>query len=233
MLTSKDLLYKALDYDGFWNASKRMTNSKPSQARKLQLDKLLAAFNISKENVQAESQVARNVDKDHKAITVYAVSNRSKPMNRLEYVKTLTDFKYFSSGEFLADKDRSKYKAFIKQTVVKAKQIFPAHSEAIDTEPINLVHLFHTLYNFRLSVYHMFNYSFNARTQEQFSIENDYSLYLRKQFTKSMNNNLSEVDKLLYILIDPAKRKFKEDETGYPHYDFEALDKEWKEGLRQ
>lgn len=85
-----------------------MKNSKPSQARKFQLDKLLAAFDISKKNAQAYTQVPCNVSKGHKVVTVYAVKGRSKSMNRLEYIKTLTDFRYFSSGEFLADIDESK-----------------------------------------------------------------------------------------------------------------------------
>ncbi len=233
MLTSKDLLYKALDYDGFWNTTKRMTNSKPSQARKLQLDKLLAAFNISKKNVQTETQAPRNVSKGHKVVTGYAVSGRSKSMNRLEYIKTLTDFKYFSSGEFLADIDRAKYKTFIKQTVAKVKQIFPEQSEIIDTEPINLVHLFSNLYNFRLSIFHMFNYSFDTKMHERFSVEDDYSLYLRKEFMRSMNDKLSEVDKTLCNLIDPTSRKFEEDEIDYPNYDFNILDTEWRDALRQ
>jgi hypothetical protein len=233
MLTSKDLLYKALDYDGFWNTSKHMTNSKPSQARKLQLQKLLASFNILKKNVKAETQSPRNVTNSRKIITVYTVSGSTKSMNRLEYIKTLTDFKYFSSGEFIADVDRAKYKTFLKQIVAKAKQFFPEHSELIDTEPINLVHLFSNLYNFRLSVYHIFNYSFDTKMQEKFSVADDYSLYLRKKFMKSMNDNLSEVDKLLCILIDPSKRKFAEDEIAYPSYDLKALDKEWRDKLRQ
>jgi hypothetical protein len=232
MLTSKDLLYKALDYDGFWNTSKRMTNSKPSQARKLQLEKLLAAFNISKKNAKAKTQAARNVSKGHKIITVYSVSGRAKSMNRLEYIKTLTEFKYFSTGEFLADVDKTKHKTFIKQIVSKAKIIFPEYSGLIDTEPINLVHLFSNLYNFRLSVYHMFNYSFDTKMQDSFSVEDDYSLYLRKKFMKSMNDNLSEVDKMLCILIDPAKRKLEEDKISFPSYDFKVLDKEWRNDLR-
>lgn len=68
--------------------------------------------------------------------------------------------------------------------------------------------------------------------QERFSIEDDYDLHLRKQFMKSMDNKLSEVDKILCILIDPANRKFKEDEIDFPNYDFKILDKEWRDGLR-
>ncbi len=38
--------------------------------------------------------------------------------------------------------------------------------------------------------------------------------------------NLSEIDKILCLLIDPRKRKFNEEEIGYVNYDFETLDKE-------
>ena len=79
----------------------------------------------------------------------------------------------------------------------------------------------------------MFNYSFDTKMQERFSIEDDYGLYLRKEFMKSMNDNLSEVDKILCMLIDPAKRKFEEAEIDYPSYDFKVLDKEWRDGLRR
>jgi len=234
MLTSKDLLYRALDYDGFWNISKRMTSSKPSQARKLQLEKLLAAFSISKKNVKAEAQAPYNVGKGHKVITIYGISGRSsKSMNRVEYIKTLTNFKYFSTGEFIADLEGIKYKNFIKRIISTSKRIFPEQSELIDKEPVNLVHLFSNLYNFRLSIYHMFKFGFDTRMRKEFSVEEDYSLYLRKKFIGSMNNNLSEVDEMLCMLIDPEKRSFKEDEIDYPNYDFEALDKEWMNGLHK
>jgi hypothetical protein len=231
MLTSKDLLYKALDYDGFWNTSKRMTSSKPSQARKLQLEKLLAAFGISKKN--AKLQVPKKTSSGHYIQTIYFVSNRPKSMTRQEYIKTLTTFKYFSTGEFIADFDKVKYKDLIKRIISTTKRVFPEQLEIINKEPINLAHLFSNLYNFRLSVYHMFKFSFSTKMQEEFSIEEDYSLYLRKKFMESMNNNLSEVDKILCLLIDPAKRKFKEDEIAYPNYDFEILDKEWRNQLRK
>ena len=168
MLTSKDLLYKALDYDGFWNNSKRMMNSKPSQARKSQLDKLLAAFDISKKNAKPQTRI--QTSSGHYIQTVYIISNRPKSMNRMEYIKTLTDFRYFSTGEFIADFDKIKYQDFIKRIISKVKRIFPDQSEVINKEPINLVYLFRNLYNFRLGVYHMFKFNLNNKMTEKFSV---------------------------------------------------------------
>lgn len=67
----------------------------------------------------------------------------------------------------------------------------------------------------------------------KFSIEDDYSLHLRQKFMGAMNDNLSEVDDVLCMLIDPEKRTFKEDEIEYPAFDLEAIDEEWKNGLRK
>ena len=78
----------------------------------------------------------------------------------------------------------------------------------------------------------MFKYNFNMKMQERFSVEDDYCLYLRKEFMKSMNSKLSDVDKILCNLIDPARRKFEEAEIGYPSYDFTLLDQEWENRLR-
>jgi hypothetical protein len=207
--------------------------SKPSQLRKSQLDKLLKAFGISKKNSKAETQAPHNLSKGQKVVTVYAISGRLKSMNRIEYVKSLTDFKYFSTGEFLADIDRKRYQDLLEKISSVSKTIFPDQSKVIDKRQVNLVHLFSNLYNFRLSVYHMFQYSYSRKMQEEFSIEDDYSLHLRQKFMETMNANLSEVDKTLCLLIDPEKRKFKEDEIDFSTYDFVALDKEWENSLRK
>jgi hypothetical protein len=68
---------------------------------------------------------------------------------------------------------------------------------------------------------------------EEFSIEDDFGLHLRKKFKESMSNNFSEVDEILCVLIDPEKRAFKEDEIGYQSHNIEVLDKEWINQLRK
>jgi hypothetical protein len=225
MITAKDLLYQALDYDGFWNTSKRMKDSKPSRLRKLHLEKLLDGFGIFKVNAKV---IQVQVDDNYTIQTMYDVSGRSKSMNRKEYIKTLTNFQYFSTGEFIADASKEKYQGFIEQITAAAKHIFPEQLENIDKEPINLMRLFYELYNFRLSIYHMTKYSLSKKRRNLFSIEDDYALHLRKKFMESMNHNLSEVDEILCKLIDPEKRNLKEDEIDYPNYDFETIDQEWE-----
>jgi hypothetical protein len=79
----------------------------------------------------------------------------------------------------------------------------------------------------------MFQYSFSKKMQEEFSIEDDYSLHLRQRFMQTMNDNLSDVDETLCLLIDPEKRNFKEDKIDFSTYDFATLDKEWETSLRK
>jgi len=224
MFTAKDLLYKALDYDGFWNTSKRMKSSKPSQLRQLQLEKLLIGFGISKTNAKPQPQIKG----DRQILTVHYISGRSKPMNRDEYLKTLTNFKYFATGEFIADTNQEKYRNLISRIITTSKSVFPDHSEIIDKEPVNLVSLFNDLYNFRLSLYHIIKYSFSKKREQAFSIEDDYALYLRKNFIASMDIHLSEVDEILCTIIDPEMKSLKKEEIDYPDDDLKAIDEEWE-----
>ena len=232
MLTARDLLYKALDYDGFWNTSKRIKNSPPSKSRKSQLDKLLKVFGITKSNVRAQTQIPREEgEEDVTVLAFYSTSGSPKSMSRIEYIKSLTNFQYFSRGEFIADIDVAEYHELEGQIISTAQPIFPEQSKIISTGQVNLVLLFSGLYNFRLSIYHMFKYNFGKKTTYKFSLEDDYSLHLRMNFIKSMTDNLSEVDEVLCMLIDPKKRTFSEEEIEYPDVDLEALDEEWRSGF--
>ena len=224
MFTAKDLLYKALDYDGFWNTSKRMKSSKPSQLRQLQLEKLLIGFGISKTNAKPQPQIKGG----RQILTVHYISGRSKPMNRDEYLKTLTNFKYFATGEFIADTNQEKYQDLISRIISTSKSVFPHHSEIIDKEPVNLVRLFNDLYNFRLSLYHIIKYSFSKKREQAFSIEDDYALYLRKNFIASMDIHLSEVDEILCAIIDPEMKGLNKEEIDYPDDDLKTIDEEWE-----
>jgi hypothetical protein len=223
MFTARDLLYKALDYDGVWNISKRMLNSKPSQLRQLQIEKLLLGFGISKTNEKPQSRI----DGKYIIESIY-ISGQSKQMNRSEYLKKLTDFKYFTTGEFISDASPEKYQHLIDQIISTSKSIFPEQSEIIDKKPLNLVSLFKYLYNFRLTVYLMIEFDFSKKRIKLFSTEDDYALYLRKKFTTSMNAGLLEIDEMLCTLIDPENKTLKEDEINYPSDDLKSLDEEWE-----
>jgi len=89
-------------------------------------------------------------------------------MNRDEYLKTLTNFKYFATGEFIADANQEKYRNLISRIITTSKSLFPGHSEIVDKEPVSLVRLFEDLYNFRLSLYHIIKYSFSKKREQAF-----------------------------------------------------------------
>jgi len=233
MVTSKDLLYNALDYDAFWNTSKLRKNAQPSKSRKLQIDKLLKAFDITKKNTKAPLQVPKHINEDITVESVYFTSSNPKSLSRTEYIKALTDFQYFTRGEFIADADRSKYHDLIGQIILTIKAIIPAQSKNSDQDPVNLVRLFSDLYSFRLGIYYMPGYRFDKKMTEKFSIEDEYSFHLRNRFFKLMVDDFSEIDEFLCLLIDPEKRDFEEEEIGYPDFDLEAIDDEWHQAHRK
>ncbi len=230
MLTSKDLLYKALEYDTFWNSSsKRVKNTASSKARKMQLDSLLAAFDISKKNVKSASQLPYHSEADSYSESFYSITGRSDSMNRYEYVKHLDNFRYFTMGEFIADKadkDWTVYKQILKRINQIFGQIYPNHKENFKNQQINLVRLFSNLYLYRQSIHFALNIDLVTTVEESLSIEDSYSLYFKRSISKRINNSTQAIDKLLCLLIDPQKRKFTEEQIGYVDYDFNMLDKE-------
>ncbi len=233
MLTAKNLLYKALDYDGFWNSSKRMRDSEPSKARKRQLDSLLHAFQISKKNAKSSSQIqARTTEKNVVWETIYSTSKSKKSLGRLEYIKTINDFQYLTYGEFLADIDREKYRDTLQHIVTLVETIFPDETKIIDQNSINLVSLFRNLYSFRHLAYNTFETSFLklARSQD-FLSEEEYCYFYKQAFIRKIPENFTEIDELLCILIDPEKRSFTESEVNYPVFDLDILDLNWQKNL--
>ena len=235
MLTARDLLYKALDYDGFWNSSKRMRDSESSKARKLQLDSLLHAFQISKKNAKAASQLPDRTGKENVVIkSFYSSSRNRKSLERLDYIKTLNDFQYLTYGEFIADIDREKYQDTLKHIVTLVKTIFLDETKIIDQNSINLVRLFHNLYSFRHIAYNTFETSFLKLTRSQdFLIEEEYCYFFKQAFIRKIPDNFTEIDELLCILIDPEKKSFSEDEVNYQEFDFDAIDLNWQKSLRK
>ena len=149
-------------------------------------------------------------------------------MNREEYLKTLSNFQYFTRGEFIDDKPGEMYQELTNRIISTSKSIFPEQSGVIDNSSVSLVHLFSDLYSFRHSVYLMFTYNYSKKRIKLFSTVDDYSLHLQRKFVESMNNNLSEIDEILCTLIDPENKIIKEAEIDYPDDDLEAIDEEWE-----
>lgn len=234
MLTANNLLYNALDYDGYWNSSKRMRDSEPSKARKQQLDSLLHAFQILKKNAKSTSQVpSRSSNKNVITKTLYSTSKNPNSLERLDYIKTLSNFQYLTSGEFIADIDRAKYQDTLTNIVSVTKNIFPHNTKSIEQDSINLVRLFRNLYSFRHIVYNTFESGFLKQSRIDFLVEEEYSQYLKQDFIRTIPGNLTEIDEILCTLIDPEKKSFTEAELKYPEFDLEAIDLNWHKSLRK
>lgn len=234
MITANNLLYKALDYDGFWNSSKRFRDSEPSKARKLQLESLLTAFQISKKNGKSISQIPNHPNaKSIITETYYSTSKNSKSLNRLDYIKTLSDFQYLVYGEFLADIDRGKYKETLSHITSTAKKIFPDKAKNIKHDSINLVRLFRSLYTTRHIAFNTFESSFLKWPRQEYLVEEEYGEYFKQKFVRNIPSNFTEIDEILCKLIDPERRSFTEAEINYPEYDLEKIDLAWQISFRR
>jgi len=149
-------------------------------------------------------------------------------LDRLAYIKTLTNFNYFNSGEFISDYDEDRYMSLLAQVVPAAKEIFPEQAALMGNEPINLTMLFRNIYIFRYQMHLHFNFSLSMHADQKFSMEQDYSLHVRKKFVERMKDNLVELDDMLCLYIDPEKRVFDANEIGYSEFDFDVIDEEWR-----
>jgi hypothetical protein len=205
MITAKDLLYKALDYDNFWHSTERLKKSDAGKARKAQLDSLLAAFNISKKNINSAANKPYVMDKHQYAENFYSVSGRSKTMNRFEYIKSIDNIRYFTTGEFIADIGITHYNKISKRILKKVIRIFPDYKAPIVDDRINLVLLFSKLFNYRHSIHFMLNVALRESITKDTAIEECYSIHLEKRAREKINTNLKEIDSLLCFLIDPKK----------------------------
>ncbi len=212
-MTASDLLHKVLDYYHLWNSPQRK-NSKPSQSRLLQIEKLLKAFDISPNNVNPGIKM------------LYSVFGQNKALSRIEYVKTLSNLSYFSSGHFLVDKPESSYTEIELKIKSTLKSLRPALSDLIDGKPMNLEWLFNDLFRFRQEVYKL-TYP-NPGMLEGFVPGLEYSFYLQGKLKESIIANAKEIDELLCSLIDPQNKTINKDDIDYPDFDLESIDLEWR-----
>lgn len=233
ILTAKTLLYKALDYDGFWNVSKKRRDTEPSKARRTQLNILLYAFGISEKNFKHPPIIKLENGEQLISASMYSTLVNKKAINRKDYIKSLTDLHYFTYGEFLADIDKDEYSYVINDIVSLGRKIFPSHAVTIEPTSLNLKALFQDLYSFRHRAYFDFESSFLRFTQSlEFRFEYAYVNSLKQGVSEKMPQYFKEVDDLLCLLIDPAGRTFTEEALEYPHFDFDSLDREYQKHWR-
>ena len=199
-MTAIDLLYKILDYNYLWNHADR-NNSKPSQSRLLQIEKLLIGFQISKSNANPEVKM------------LYSILNEKKTLTRAEYINTLTDLSYFSSGEFINDRPSYYYDDVLFKITSTLNFIHPDWVSFIDERPVDLKILFSDLFGFRQEIYRI-AYP-NQGMLEGFSAGLEYSFYLQKRLKEIITAHLTEIDETLCLLIDPQKRDITKEEIDW------------------
>lgn len=227
MLTAKDLLFKSMDFDIYWNNSKTVRSTPPSLARKAQTDCLFQAFGISKAN--EKSGLITEQAKGDITETWYLDGMRKRPMNRTQYVKSLTIYRYFSYGEFLINADLTQYRDLIATMIEETNKWFPDQPKVKTVEAESLGNLFRHLYQIRFNSYLMFRDKLDAEVNENSRVETMYSNVLQTKLIDSMAESFSEIEKVLTTLIDPANRQFDEKAIGYPEYNLASLDAEyWK-----
>ena len=212
-MTAIDLLYKVLDYYYLWNSAERV-DSKPSQSRLLQIEKLLKGFKISKSYVNPQIKM------------LYSILGQKKALSRTEYLNTLTNLNYFSSGEFINDRPRDYYNDILFKITSTLKLVHPDWINLIDERPVDLKWLFSNLLQFRQEVYKV-TYPHGGML-EGFSAGLEFSFYLQKKFNDSITSNLTEIDETLCLLIDPEKKNVTKEEIEYPDIDLETIDLNWR-----
>lgn len=227
MLTAKNLLYKALDYGTFWNSSRKIKQSPPAKAREQQLNALFKAFQISRANGLKHEEAPVGPDR---VITrsYYLQSGNKEPLERQDYIKRLSDIEYFATGEFLNDRDQSKYEDTINPILTALRTIGPEPMAVSERQPMNLVYIFHTLYTHRQILFSSCESDFlQMRYPAARMVEELYCQRIKHNNAQAIREGCAEIDDILCHLIDPDHRSFTEAEIQFPVWDLQALDLNW------
>lgn len=227
MLTAKDLLYKALDYGTFWNNSRKIRQSPSAKAREQQLSAFFKAFEISRIN-GLKHEVAP-VGPDQVITRSYYLQSGSKdPLERHDYIKKLRDIEYFVTGEFLNDRDESKYEATTGSILTALHTIGQEPTPVGVQQPMDLAYIFRTLYGHRQILFISCESGFlQMTTSAARSVEELYCQRVKHNNTQAIRAGCAEVDDILCNLIDPDHRSFTEAEIQFPVWDLPALDLNW------
>lgn len=216
-MTTKDLLYKILDYLYLWSLP-QIKNSRPAKLRLEQIELLLDAFELSKKYVNPLVQIK------------YSISGDKQSLDRARHLNKLTSLEYLLHGEFLHDREKDANAELSKKIIETITSLYPAKTEKINRQPVDIGWLFNNLLKFRLEVYKL-TYP-NGGMLEGFSAGLHYSFYLQHKLSTLITDNLNEIDETLWLILDPTKRHIEMEtlvsKFKYVDHDFKSIDLDWR-----
>lgn len=210
-MTSKDLLFKILDYNYLWILPHNI-NSEPARIRLKEIEFLLDVFGLSKKYVTPEVRGSYNID--------------GEELNREQYLSRKSDWEYFIGGDFLSDRAPDANTELLNSALSTMRTIYPDYPDDLFKGRINIRWLFTDLLNFRQSIYNI-TYPWGGML-EGFSLGLSYSKYLQYQLKETIKNNTVDIDNTLCLILDPLKRDFDNNSIGYEEIDLAKIDLEWR-----
>lgn len=180
-MTAKDLLYQILDYDHTWSLPE-YKDSVSVKVRLARIHALQAAFDISKKNADPTLNIFYN------------------GVDRVTYLKRISDLDYLLKGEFLHDRPLESNPLLLERLRAKLP-------EALKEFPLrdgDLYSLYLNLISYRKKVF-----AFTATAsghQEGFSPGMFYSNRLQGDLNNVIEANLHEIDQVLCLIFDPGQR---------------------------
>lgn len=211
-MTAKDLLYKILDYNYLWSLPNRI-HSKPAMVRLSQIESLQNAFGLSKEYISPITQIK------------YAIVGDKHKLKRAQHLSNLTNLEYLLRGYFLYVRQEEANKELSEKVKTTLTSIDPGMAKHINENPVDIKWLFDSLLHFRQEVYKL-TYP-NEGMLEGYSSGLHYSFYLQRRLKKTIQDNLSEMDETLWLILDPEKREISKEKINYPDVDLSSIDLEW------
>ena len=211
-MTAKDLLLKILDYQCNWACN---PFSEPAKIRMEQIEVLLDAYGLTKKYVNPSVNIE------------YSLVGEQESHNRTEHLHGLTNLAYFRSGEFLYDREENANTELFQKAMYAITPLYSGLPESISSmKSHDIKWLFSDLMNYREKIYEL-TYPWGGML-EGFSLGLSYSKHLQRQLNETIVANLTQIDDTLWLILDPEKREFTNEEINLKAVDLESIDREWR-----
>lgn len=200
-MTANEFLKKYFEYKCYWSV-RHGTNNKPAEIRRKQLLSVMTAFEIS--------PVSENITDANKT------------------------FSFFEKGMFLKGKNNEKRYTELEEKIIEFadKIIDKRYSLNEDWKKnISYQYVFKELLSFRKEIESLYVSKGGIRLEGFGSISEHFSKYQKGKILKALKTEITEVDNVLCLLIDPEKRNFSisvlEEKYGYPKEDLSKISTDW------